>query len=226
MPTGAFSRCNEEEILRIRKFFRISIIPLVLAVILVAPSFGATVLHRNVVDLIELSEVIVVGKVMQVVDGFDQNGVPYTEITMTVNESIRGQESGTYTFRQFGLLAPRDMGNGTVNLNTTLDGWPTYRQDQEVILFLYKEASITGFRTTVGLLQGKFDADGQMMANAINNRGLFQNINVDPQLLSAAEQKLFNTSEGPMNRETFVNFVRKAVEQGWVEAGKVSNAKK
>jgi len=211
--------------LKIRKFFRTSMIPLVLVAILVAPSFGATVLHRNVVDLIELSDVIVVGNVSQVTDGFDQNGVPYTEITMNVNESIRGSQPGTYTFRQFGLLQPRDMGNGTINLNTTLDGWPTYKQDQEVILFLYQAASITGFRTTVGLLQGKFDADGELLANAINNRGLFQNMNVDPQLLSAAEQKLLTSAEGPMNRETFVNFVRKVVEQGWIEAGKVSNAK-
>jgi hypothetical protein len=210
---------------KIRKSFCISITPFVLTAILVAPGFGATVLHRNVVDLIALSEVIVVGTVSQVTDGFDPNGVPYTEITMAVKESIRGNESGTYTFRQFGLLAPRDMGNGMVNLNTTLDGWPNYKQNQEVVLFLYKEASLTGFRTTVGLLQGKFDAEGDLLANAINNRGLFQNINVDPQVLSAAEQKLLDSSEGPMNRETFVGFVRNAVAQGWVETGKVTNAK-
>lgn len=208
-----------------RKTFCISMIPLVLAVIAVAPVFGATVLHRNVVDLIELSDVIVTGTVQQVTDGFDQNGVPYTEVTMQVDESIRGSENSSYTFRQFGLLQPRDMGNGLVNLNTTLDGWPRYKQGQEVILFLYREAPLTGFRTTVGLLQGKFDATGEMLANAINNRGLFTNMNVDPQLLSAAEQKLIESNEGPINRETFVTFVRKVVEQGWIEAGKVSNAK-
>ena len=50
-------------------------------------------------------------------------------------------------------------------------------------------------------------------------------MNVDPQLLAAAEQKLLTSAEGPMDRETFVSFVRKVVEQGWIEAGKVSNAK-
>jgi hypothetical protein len=200
-------------------------IPFVLCVIAVAPAFGATVLHRNVVDLIELSDIIVTGTVQQVTDGFDQNGVPYTEITMQVDESIRGSENGLYTFRQFGLLQPRDMGNGRINLNTTLDGWPNYKLGQEVILFLYRAAPLTGFRTTVGLLQGKFDATGEMLTNAINNRGLFTNMNVDPQLLSAAERKLVESNEGPMNRETFVTFVRKVVEQGWIEAGKVSNAK-
>lgn len=204
---------------------RLSFLSFVLLAVIAAPVFGATVLHRNVVDLIELSEVIVVGTVGQVTDGFDQNGVPYTQVTMNLKETIRGSEQGTYTFRQFGLLEPRDMGNGLMNLNTTLDGWPNYKQDQEVILFLYRQAPLTGFRTTVGLLQGKFDANGEMLANAINNRGLFENMNVDPQLLSAAERKLIESNEGPLNRETFVSFVRKVVEQGWVETGKVSNAK-
>jgi len=217
---------HEEGILKIRRSFCISMIPFVLVAMAVAPGFGSTVLHRNVVDLIELSDVIVVGTISQVTDGFDQNGVPYTEVTMQLKETIRGTEDGTYTFRQFGLLQPRDMGNGLVNLNTTLDGWPRYKQNQEVILFLYRAAPLTGFRTTVGLMQGKFDSSGEMLANAINNRGLFADMNVDPQLLSEAERKLIESSEGPINRETFVTFVRKVVEQGWIEAGKVSNAKK
>lgn len=204
---------------------RLTLLTLMLTAVLAAPSFGATVLHRNVVDMIELSELIIVGTVSEVTDGFDQNGVPYTEITVNVKETIRGNQGATYTFRQFGLLAPRDMGNGKINLNTTLDGWPSFKTDQEVTLFLYQAGAITGFRTTVGLLQGKFDSRGEMLSNAINNRGLFDNMEIDTQLLSAAEQKLIASTEGPMNRETFVDFVRKVVAQNWIETGKVSNAK-
>lgn len=125
---------------------RFSLLIFVVTAVLAAPSFAATVLHRNVVDMIELSELIIVGTVSEVTDGFDQNGVPYTEITLQLKETIQGSERDTYSFRQFGLLQPRDMGNGLVNLNTTLDGWPNYKPDQEVILFLYRQAPITVFR--------------------------------------------------------------------------------
>jgi len=189
-------------------------------------SFGAqatTVKHRNIVDLIALSDIIVSGTVVFVTDGLDANNFPYTEITMSLDESIRGGENGTFTFRQYGLLAPRDMGDGTTKLNTTLDGWPRYAQDQEVILFLYKASPVNGFRTTVGLLQGKFTVDGASLANAINNRGLFQGVSVDEDVLSAQELKMFQTEEGVLNRESFITFVRKAVDQGWVEGGRLGN---
>jgi len=61
----------------------------------------------NIVELLQQSSDIVVGKVSNVTDGIDSRGVPYTEVTLQVSESIRGGISGTYTFRQFGLLAPR-----------------------------------------------------------------------------------------------------------------------
>ena len=184
---------------------------------------ATTVKHRTIVDLIALSDIIVSGTVVQVTDGIDANNFPYTEVTMSLNETIRGGEKGTFTFRQFGLLEPRDMGDGTVNLNTTLDGWPRYAQDQEVILFLYKASPMNGFRTTVGLLQGKFTVDGASLANAINNRGLFDDVAVDEQALSAQELKMFQAEEGVLNRESFITFVRKAVDQGWIETGRLGN---
>jgi hypothetical protein len=89
----------------------------------------------NIVDLIAESELIVKGMVKEVTDGFE-NGVPYTQVTLSVDEALRGQVGNEYTFRQFGLTKPRSMGNGKVNLSVTPDGWSNYAVGENSMLFL------------------------------------------------------------------------------------------
>src|SRR5215204_6528585 len=76
----------------------------------------------TIVDLIADSETIINGMVKEVTDGFD-NGVPYTQVTVQVSETLRGQVGEEYTFRQFGLVKPRQLDNGKVYLATTPAGW-------------------------------------------------------------------------------------------------------
>jgi hypothetical protein len=200
--------------------------------------YSSSVLKQNMVDLISLSEMIIVGKIVSVTDGFDANNVPYTEVSIEVKEAIKGNVGKTYTFRQFGLLKPRDMGNGYINLNVTPDGWPTYQENKEVLLFLYKAAALTGLRTTVGLFQGKFNIENGQISNTINNMGLFEKVSVKTREVSEAElssltrqeqeqllkeleaeklvvNKLLN-AKGPVDAEIFISFVRKAVNENWI----------
>src|SRR5215510_8422345 len=104
----------------------------------------------NIVDLVGDSEYIMRGLIKEVTDGFE-NGVPYTQVTVQVNEALRGQVGEEYTFRQFGLNKPRKLENGKVYLGVTPEGWAKYNAGEEVVLFLYQQASMTGLRTTVGL---------------------------------------------------------------------------
>ena len=107
------------------------------------------------------------------------------------------------------------MGNGLVNLNVTLAGWPTYSKGDDVVLFLYKAASLTGLRTTVGLEQGKFIVEDGYVINAIDNAGLYSGVNVDKRLLNEKEIAMLEKREGPVKEELFLSFVRKALEQKW-----------
>lgn len=181
----------------------------------VMPGRAATVKKQNLADLISLGEVILHGTVTAVSDGFDANNVPYTEVTVDVRETAKGEASDTYTFRQFGLTRPRDMGNGLVNLNVTPDGWPTYSQGEEVMLFLYKAAGWTGLRTTVGLFQGKFTVVDGMVSNVVDNDGLFKNVRVDPRQLSPKERDMLKMDHGRVPVDVFMSFVNKAVQQRW-----------
>lgn len=187
------------------------------------PALASSVVHRNLAELIELSQGILVGEVLHTSDGF-ANGAPFTEVTLRVEDSLRGDHGGQYTFRQFGLKAPRQMPDGRTALAVTPEGWPRFAAGQRVLLFLYREARDTGLRTTVGLQQGSFEIVGGRIANPLGNAGLFHELRVEPGLLDPAEEQMLRQPSGPADAGVFVSLVRKAVDGRWVEQGRMSRA--
>lgn len=177
---------------------------------------GATSVKKmTVADLVNYGDKIIVGRVVTITDGFDAGNLPYTDITVAVRESLKGNAAGNYTFRQFGLTQPRDMGNGKTYLGVSPDGFPKFALGEDVVLFLFAKTS-KGFESTAGLMQGKFTVSGREMANELNNLDLFTDVNI-PGTLSPAEQKMVASKDGPMDTEVFKGFVRKAVQQSWFE---------
>ena len=199
-----------------------------LAMLFATTLASATTSRRevNVVDLVANSELILRGTVANLTDGIDDRGIPYTEVTLHVADAIRGQVSGDYTFRQFGLLKPRTMANGMVNLMVTPAGWATYTKGEETILFLNKRAAWTGLQTTVGLGQGKFKVSMAGATNQANNVGLFKNMTVDPTALGTKEERAMMTQQGPVNVNAFVSLVKQAVSGHWVENGRMKHVQK
>jgi hypothetical protein len=179
--------------------------------------------ESNIVELVSKSELILRGTVKSVTDGIDASGFPYTEVTVHVAEAIRGEVGTEYTFRQFGLLKPRSMGNGMVNLVVTPAGWTTYAQGEETILFLNRHAKYTGLQTTVGLAHGKFKVSAAGASNDTNNSGLFAHVKVEPSLLGGADRRMMSSKQGPVDSKVFVSLVRKAVKGRWIEQGSMRN---
>lgn len=181
----------------------------------------ATVQPRasNIVELVGQSELILQGTVAKLSDGIDERGVPYTEVTLHVADAIRGKVGSDYTFRQFGLLKPRQLGNGLTNIAVTPAGWATYRKGEETILFLYKQARWTGLQTTVGLGQGQFKVSMAGARNHVDNAGLFEHMQVDDRLLDDSDRRVMNTGKGAVNAKAFVSLVRKMVANRWIEQG-------
>jgi len=179
----------------------------------------------NIVDLIDDSELIISGMVTEVTDGFE-NGLPYTEVKVQVNEALRGQVGEEYTFRQFGLKEPRRMGNGKIYLGVTPEGWAKYEVGEQAMLFLHKAASVTGLRTTAGLGQGKVVFKSGNAVSQAGNEGLFEGVEVNANLLNDKDQRLLATKRGAVNAEGFKSFVQRAVNGKWIEGGKMRHAKK
>lgn len=174
----------------------------------------------NIVDLLQQSNDIVVGKVVSVTDGIGDRGIPYTEITLEVSEAIRGSISGTYTFRQFGLLAPRVSADGRYKLMPAPPGFPKYAAGEQVVLMFRPKAAWTGFRMPAGAAQGKFDLGPGRVANASGNAGLFHNVRLDKSLSTAGDKRMMAVG-GPANPDAFLSFLRRAVQERWVESGRL-----
>ncbi len=192
----------------------------------IAPSEATTVRQLNIVDLIGHAQTILAGRVEQVTDGIDASGVPYTEVTLKVIDPIRGTQGEHHTFRQFGLAAPRTLADGHVYLGGRPEGWPTWNEGEVALIFLYAKARVTGLQTTVGLGYGKLGLGNAAALNGFNNAGLFENVRVDPLLLTTAEKTMLSVRQGPVNAETLRNFVRRAVKGDWVRKGSLANEKR
>jgi hypothetical protein len=186
-------------------------------------AMALSLVEQNVVDLLRESDAIVVGTVGTVTDGIDDKGLPYTEVTLSISESIRGSLSGSYTFRQFGLMKPRPTADGSLIRMPAPDGFPKFAKGEHVLLFLYPQAERTGLRTTAGLTQGKFTFGPGFVANGTGNAGLFRNVSLDQGLLAGSDKRLLATQSGSLNPDDFLGFVRRAVNGRWVETGRLAS---
>lgn len=198
------------------------------AVVVMATSINVAqaknIKKQNLVELLTHTDSIIVGTVESTTDGF-QDGLPYTEVTVLVAQSIKGNHEETYTFRQFGLKAPKANGKGQVNLMVTPAGWPTYADGERVMLFLHQPAAKTGFQTTAGLTQGKFVIRSEQIANGIGNDELFARVHVSGPLTKGQED-LINQPGGAYAAQAFIDLIRTIVGENWIETGVLSNAQK
>ena len=193
---------------------------LVSAAILAAPAHAMKVQSRNLTQLISDSSSIIHGTVTSVTDGIDSNNVPYTEVTIAISSIAKGDhvEGSSYTFRQFGLLRPRDMGNGRLRVALTPEGFPRWREGETVLAFLRAPASITGLQTTAGVAQGKFSQINGQLINDYNNAGLFDGVRISDALLDDETRNML-TQPGAVDAAAFMDLIGRAVAENWIETG-------
>jgi len=177
------------------------------------PSHAMNTKPMNLSDLVRESNQIVVGHVVAVNQGVGANHLPYTDVEVKVSESILGAGATTITFRQFGLQSPLPAADGRKYVGLVA-GMPQYKAGEQVVLFLGKTSSI-GYRTTIGLGQGKFALRGGNLENEVNNAGLFQNLDLGRRRLDDKEQHLVTTTQGAVGSDTFLSFLRRAVNGKW-----------
>lgn len=185
-------------------------------------AFAVSVKQQNLIDLIGQSDQIVVGTVKSVTDGFNSDGVPFTEVTMNVREQIRGKKSETYTFRQFGLMAPRKI-DGRTYLGVTPEGWPHWVEKETVMVFLSGQARLTGLQTTVGLGQGKLRLQQGKLASETHNAGLFKGVQLKAKGLNQAQTDMLKSDGAAVDAASFIELVRRAVNENWIGTGVMKN---
>jgi hypothetical protein len=169
-----------------------------------------------VADLVGHSPQIVAGTVSAVTDHADPGSVPFTEIQMNVDETVRGDAAKTLTFRQFGLQSPRPAENGRRYVGIVA-GLPQYRVGEHVVLFLGPTSRL-GLRTTTGLGQGRFVQRGGVLVNETNNSGLFRGVNFSKKHLNTKETSMVAVVQGGVAPDTFLGLIRRAVNEKWWDA--------
>lgn len=199
------------------------LVSIVLMVLSLNVAYAKSIEKQNFLELMKQADSILIGTVSGKTDGF-QNGLPYTEITLQVGQSVKGDHGSTYSFRQFGLIEPKSMGDGRVNLMVTPAGWPTYTKGEQVMLFLHEPASQTGFQTTAGLTQGKFTVRGNEVVNGINNESLFAGVKINGKL-NQAQQDLVSQKSGSYRTDEFFSLVKTAVKENWIQNGVMTDEK-
>jgi len=184
---------------------------------------AAKLRSQNLAQLISESQSIIAGRVTRVTDGIAESGMPYTEVTILVEDAAKGgvARDTSYTFRQFGLLKPRKMPNGHMLVATTPEGFPRWTVGERVVAFMYHPASRTGLQTTAGMAQGKLTMAGGRLSNEFDNVGLFAGVQVDASLLTENERSMLETQQGAVDAATFMALVGRAVADGWVETGRM-----
>jgi len=196
------------------------------ATLAAVPSHATSVRPMNVVDLLAHSDTIVAGFVEKVTDGFDANGVPYTEVTLKVTDPIRGSQGERHTFRQFGLTKSRVKRDGRTYVAGSPEGWPTWQVGETAVVFLYPKARQTGLQTTVGLGYGKLSVGNGIALNAYDNVGLFRDMKVGQGLLNDAEREMLKSTRGAVDEGVLRGMLHRAVKEQWVEKGRISNAQR
>ena len=193
------------------------------ALVLAAGLAGAAKLNsQNLTQLIAESESIISGTVQEVFDGIDTNGIPFTQVTITVHSVAKGNavEQQDYTFRQFGLLKPRTMENGHKLLAVAPEGFARWIEGETVVAFMYKPASRTGLQTTAGMAQGKLRLVNGKLVNEFNNAGLFEGVEIADGLLTSEQHNML-TTPGAVDAGAFMDLVERAVSEGWIENGEM-----
>lgn len=189
----------------------------------VAPSvMAAKLVNQNLTQLIADSQTIIAGTVKSVSDGISPDGIPYTEISIAISSMAKGASDGEeiYTFRQFGLLEPRELENGRTYLGVTPEGFARWDEGETVMAFLHKPASMTGLQTTAGMAQGKLVLRNGYFANQFDNAGLFEDVEIDRDLLTEAQRNML-LNPGPAEAGALMDLVARAVAEGWIENGEM-----
>lgn len=172
---------------------------------------------QNLTQLIADSDSIIAGKVERVTDGVDENGMPFTEVTIAVSASAKGgaPRGSNYTFRQFGQARAAAAADGA---ELAAEGFPQWVAGERVLAFLCPPAARTRFQTTTGLAQGKLRLKNGRAQNEFGNQGLFEGVRIQDGLLTAREQAMVD-SRGAVDSVAFIGLVSRAVEERWIESG-------
>jgi hypothetical protein len=168
---------------------------------------SALTLPRNLLQLVDESELVLQGRVTSVTLEHHQqlNHLLTVVVTLQVEENLKGKAPATFTFRQ-AVIDQRDQQQKL-----------GYRVGQHLLLTLIRP-SVYGLSSPAGMQQGRFwivpGPDGELrVSNGFGNAGLFRGL--DSQLPAAGarvspeiQSMLAQTEPGPVSLKQLKSLIR------------------
>jgi hypothetical protein len=124
--------------------------PLLLLALLAGPARATQVVALDTPELVRGSSDIVIGSVETTTSHWNPSHTHIvTDVTVRVEESMKGSGATTITLTQ--------LGGDADGLHLEVDGSPAFRRGQRSVLFLWRDSH--GRAQVNGLSQGKFDIE-------------------------------------------------------------------
>ena len=138
--------------MKMKLFLLSAVLVAMISAMLVRPASATTVIRLNFDQIVNKADVILSGRVInqenRVIETAGKK-VPYTYVTLSVDEKLKGTFKGdTYTLRFKGGNIPEK------NLTLHVGGMPTFKTGQEVFLFVRESTALPS--PIVGFSQGYF----------------------------------------------------------------------
>jgi hypothetical protein len=194
-----------ERVNRMKTIFYITVIMLFFTItILCSGQAEATsVIRLEFDEIIRRADTIVSGKVISITHKIieeDDRRVPYTFVTIAINENLKGSARGNFhTIKLLGGPAPDQ------NLVLNVGGMPKFSIDQEVFLFLNDNPQMES--PIVGFFQGRFNIQ---LDRSTGSKYLYDNFGN-----LVTEEIIFGPSARspgyPVNYEMFRNYVSRKI---------------
>ena len=155
--------------------------------------FATQIEYRSPRDLGRESSIVVRGRVTEVRAFWNSTGTKvFTETTVMVDETYKGQQTGSVSVRQLGGVV------GRVRVN--VDGAPVWKEGEEVLLFL--EPFNGSSYQVAGFSQGKYTIERDTRTGEHFVRGPALD---DVELIGAHGEAIPGRETGRMPLESFIN---------------------
>lgn len=175
--------------------------------------------RHNLAELIAESQRILLARVESVTDSLIDDGVPYTEITLSVTESFKGPATRQYQFRQFGKRRVAGSKAHEQFPEMSMQGFPQWSEGETVLVFLPRPARMSGMQTTIGLTQGKLVESKGRFASRSGIEGIFENLVVEAGDLTSDQIDMLKGEQQTVDATALLDLLRRAIDENWIERG-------
>lgn len=101
---------------------------------------------------------------------------------------------------------------------------PSWEVGEDVLVFLHSPARLTGFRTTVGLNDGKWKHEGDYLVSTTDLSEILDGLSVEGGSLTTEQLEMLGGKKPRARFAPMMDLLRRAIDERWTEKGLLIHA--